>query len=419
MQSPRTVVIVVTLDTKGPAAQFLREEIESWGLRTILIDPGILGEPGIPADITRWQVAEAAGTTLDALIATGKKAICIARQTEGLCSIVRQLHAEGKLDGIISLGGGQGTSIGCAAMRSLPVGVPKLMLSTIATGMFQFGPYVGTKDICMMHSVTDILDVNAVSRPILCNAANAIAGMAIRNPAPAQAERATIGITQLGMTTPCVMRIKSLLEPLGYQLVPFHASGSGGPAMEELIQAGKLVGVIDLSVHEIIDNLFHGIAGAAHRLEAIGRVNIPAVVSIGGNDYLLFESVEKAPAAYKDRPVMVHNAQMTVFKPTVEEMESAARYMIEPLNRALGPTMVVLPAGGFTEVNQPGRELWFPEGNQAAIQVLKEGLRPEVPVVVVNAHINHPAFADVVAGCMQRLLAGEAPRTVAASYTSR
>lgn len=416
MDKKRTVVIVATLDTKGPAAEFLRNEITSLGLDTILVDPGILGAPKVEADITRWQVAEAAGTTLDALIASGEKSICIAKQTEGLCSIVLRLHEGGKLDGIISLGGGQGTSIGTAAMRVLPVGVPKLMLSTIATGTFQFGPYVGTRDICMMHSVTDILDVNAISRPILRNAANAIAGMALQSSEAEQDEKPTIGITQLGMTTPCVMRVKNLLEPQGYQLVPFHASGSGGPAMEELIQAGKFVGVIDLSVHEIIDELFHGIAGAPNRLEVLARYSIPAVVSVGGNDYLLFESVDKAPEEYKNRPHMVHNAQMTVFQPTVEEMETATHYVVERLNRALGPTLVVIPSIGFTDVNQPGRELWFPQGNQAAISVLLGGLRPEVPVIVVDAHINQAIFADVIAACMSRLLAGESPQAIAARY---
>jgi uncharacterized protein (UPF0261 family) len=418
MERQRTVVIAVTLDTKAPAAAFLRDQIASWGLETILIDPGILGAPGIEADITRWQVAEAAGTTLEALRATGKKSVCIAGQTEGLCNLVRKLHAEGRLDGIISLGGGQGTSIGTAAMRALPVGVPKLMLSTIATGSFQFGPYVGTKDICMMHSVTDILDVNAVSRPVLCNAANAIAGMALRAGVQDGDQRPSIGITQLGMTTACVMRVKELLEPQGYQLVPFHASGSGGPAMEELILAGTLVGAIDLSVHEIIDHLFNGIAGAGNRLEAITRKSIPAVISVGGGDYLLFESVEKAPERYKSRPQMVHNAQMTVFRPEPEEMEAAAGYMVEKLNRALGPTIVVIPAVGFTEVNQPGRELWFPEGNQAAINVFRAGLRPEVPLIVVEAHINHPSFAEVVAGCMSALMSGELPQSIAARYHS-
>ena len=234
MDKKRTVVIAVTLDTKAEAARFLRDEIASWGLATILIDPGILGDPGIQADVTRWQVAEAAGTTLDALIADGKKSLCIGKQTEGLCSIVRRLWSEGRLDGIIGLGGGQGTSMVTAAMRSLPLGVPKIMLSTIASGSFRFGPYVGTKDICMIHSVTDILDVNAISRPILRNAANAIGGMVLRGFGPKMKEPPTIAITQLGMTTPCVMRVKSLLEPKGYQLVPFHASGAGGPGMEAL-----------------------------------------------------------------------------------------------------------------------------------------------------------------------------------------
>jgi uncharacterized protein (UPF0261 family) len=416
VESKRTVVIVVTLDTKAQAAEFLRDEIASWGLDTILIDPGILGRPGIPADITREQVAEAAGTTLDTLVAGGKKGVAIAKQTEGLINIVRRLLAEGRLDGIVALGGGQGTSIASAAMRALPVGVPKLLLSTVATGTFQFGPYVGIKDLAMMHSVTDILDVNAISRPILRNAANAIAGMALRGPAPQQAEKPTLAITQLGQTTTCVMRIKSLLEPQGYQLVPFHASGAGGPAMEDLIEAGRFIGVMDLSVHEIIDGLMGGIAGAQNRLDVLTRCKLPAVVTPGGNDYVLFESLQKAPEKYRQRRMMVHNAQMTCFLPTPDEMREAARYMIDRLNRALGPTIVAIPSVGFTESNKPGNDLWFPEGNQAVVDEFRAGLRPEVPLIVLEVHINHPSFADLVADCMGRLLAGEAPAAIAARY---
>ncbi len=416
MRSKRTVVVVATLDTKGEAAAYLRDEIASWGLDTILIDPGVLGRPTVKADISREEVAQAAGTTLADLIAQGKKGVCIAKQTEGLCNIVRRLWEEGRLDGFVAIGGGQGTSIGTAAMRVLPVGVPKLMLSTIASGLFRFGPYVGTKDICMMHSVTDILDVNAVSRPILRNAANAIAGMALRHPAPAQREKPVIAVTQLGVTTPCVMRVKGILESRGYQIVPFHANGSGGPAMEDLIEAGKFVGVIDLSVHEVIDGIYDGLAGAQNRLESLTRYAIPAVVSVGGNDYLLWESVDKAPPAYRDRPKMVHNAQMTVFQPAPEEMAAAARAMIGPLNRALGPTLVIIPTGGFSDMNQPGRELYNPEGNQAMIRAFQDGLRPEVPLVLIHAHINNPVFADAVADCMTRLLDGEAPAAIAARY---
>jgi uncharacterized protein (UPF0261 family) len=412
----RTVVIVVTLDTKAAAAEYLRDEIASWELNTILIDPGILGQPGVRADITRQQVAEAAGTTLDALVAGGQKGFAIAKQTEGLTAIVLRLHAEGKLDGIVGLGGGQGTSICATAMRTLPVGVPKLLLSTVATGTFQFGSYIGTKDLAMMHSVTDILDVNAISRPILRNAANAIAGMALRGPAPQQAEKPTIAITQLGQTTACVMRVKRLLEPMGYQLVPFHASGAGGPAMEDLLEAGKFVGVIDLSVHEIMDGLMGGIAGAQNRLDVLSRIKVPAVISVGGNDYVLFESVQKAPEKYRDRRKMVHNAQMTCFLPTVEEMLAAARYMIERINRALGPTIVVIPSVGFTESNKPGNDLWFPEGNQMVVQEFRAYLRPDAPLIVLDVHINQASFADMVADCMARLLQGEAPPSIAASY---
>jgi uncharacterized protein (UPF0261 family) len=414
----RTVGIVVTLDTKAAAAGYLRDEIASWGLNTILIDPGILGQPGIPADISRAQVAQAAGTTLEALIASGRKDFAIAKQTEGLIAIVCRLHAEGKLDGIVGLGGGQGTSIAAAAMRALPVGVPKLILSTVATGTFQFGSYIGIKDLAMMHSVTDILDVNAISRAILRNAANAIAGMALRGPGAYQEDKPAIAITQLGQTTQCVMRVKSLLEPLGYQLVPFHASGAGGPAMEDLIEAGKFSGVIDLSVHEIIDGLMGGIAGAHHRLETLTRVKIPAVVSVGGGDYVLFESVRKAPQKYHDRIQMVHNPQMTCFLPTVEEMLEAAGYMIDHLNRALGPTVVIIPSLGFTESNKPGNAMWFPEGNLAVVHAFKAGLRPEVPLIVKDVHINHPAFADLAADCMARLLQGEPPLSIAARHTT-
>lgn len=419
MNERRTVVIVATLDTKGIEASFVRDQIATWGLDTILIDPGILGSPAVPADITRYQVAEAAGTTLEALLEQGEKGVAIAKQTEGVCNIVQDLYTQGRLHGIVSLGGGQGSSIGTAAMRSLPYGVPKLMLSPIASGLFQFGPYVGTKDISMMHSVTDILGINVISRPILQNAANAIAGMALRAPPEMESDKPSVAITMLGITTPCVMRIKEALEGEGYEVVPFHANGTGGPAMENLIEAGKFEAVIDLSTHEIIDHQNGGLAGAPHRLEALTRYPLPAVVSVGGNDYLLFETVEKAPPEVGGRPHMVHNAQMTTFLPTPQEMRQAAQVMVERLNRALGPTIVVIPQQGFSDPNQKGRELWDPECNQAMIDTLQQGLHPEIPVVLVDAHINDPRFAQVVTELLRALLVGEIPQELAADFDAR
>jgi uncharacterized protein (UPF0261 family) len=412
----RTVVIVATLDTKGEEAAYVRDHVAAWGLHTILIDPGILPAPTVEADISREAVAEAAGTRLEALLAHGDKAHAIATQTEGLCRIALALHQEGRLQGIVGLGGGQGTSIATAAMRALPIGVPKLMLSTVASGNFQFGPYVGTKDLCMMHSITDVLGLNVISRPILRNAANAIAGMALRYEPEPEAEAPSIAITMLGITTPCVMRIKATLERQGYEVVPFHANGTSGPAMEQLIEGGKFTGVIDLSSHEVIDQQHGGLAGAPNRMEALTRTAIPAVVSVGGSDYLLFESVQKAPEKYRDRAHMVHNAQMTCFAPTRDEMVAAAREMIERLNRALGPTIVVLPARGFSRPNREGGGLYVPEGNRAVIAEFQASLRPEIPLVVADLHLNDPPFADLVAEAMEQLLQGQSPHEVAARW---
>jgi uncharacterized protein (UPF0261 family) len=415
-EKPHTVVIVATLDTKGEEAAYVRDHVAAWGLNTILIDPGVLAEPTVDADVSRYDVAQAAGTTLAALLERGEKGFSIATQTEGLCSIVLDLYGKGQLHGIVGLGGGQGTSIGTAAMRALPIGVPKLMLSTVASGLFQFGPYVGTKDICMMHSVTDVLGLNVISRPILRNAANAIAGMVLRLEAEGKATKPAIAITMLGITTPCVMCVKTKLESLGYDVVPFHANGTSGPAMEQLIEQGMFEGVIDLSPHEVIDHQNGGLAGAPNRMEALTRTEIPAVVSVGGSDYVLFESIQKAPEEVRNRRHMVHNAQMTCFAPTPDEMVAAAREMIERLNRALGPAIVLLPGQGFSRPNQEGAPLYVPEGNRAVITEFQATLRPEIPVVVLDLHINDPEFADTVASCMEGLLRGESPQDVAAQY---
>ncbi len=415
MNEHHTVAIVATLDTKGAEAAFVRDQIAQWGLKTLLIDPGVLPEPTVEADISRHQVAKAAGTTLEALLDRGDKSFAIATQTEGLCSIVLDLHHKGQLHGIVGLGGGQGTSIGTAAMRALPIGVPKLMLSTVASGLFQFGPYVGTKDICMMHSVTDVLGLNTISRPILRNAANAIAGMVLRLQADEEVTRPAIAITMLGITTPCVMRIKASLEDLGYDVVPFHANGTSGPAMEQLIEQGMFEGLIDLSTHEVIDHQNGGLAGAPNRMEALTRTAIPAVVSVGGSDYVLFESIQKAPAKYRSRSHMVHNAQMTCFAPTPDEMRAAAREMIERLNRAMGPVIVVLPTKGFSRPNQEGAPLYVPEGNQAVLDEFRSTLHPRIPILILNLHINDPKFADVVAECTIRLLRGEPPQDIVAN----
>jgi uncharacterized protein (UPF0261 family) len=416
MTEPKTVVVAATLDTKEKEALFVRDCIAAWGLNVILIDTGILGSPTITPDISRDEVAQAVGSSTALLAKQGHKGAAIAKQAEGLGRIGQKLHAEGRLDGMIGLGGGQGTSICTAAMRQLPLGVPKLMLSTVASGLFRFGPYVGAKDLCMMFSVTDIAGINVVSRPILANAANAIAGMVMGRQPPPLTEKPAIALTMLGITTPGAMAVKTRLESMGYDVVPFHAAGPGGAAMEALIETGKFSAVIDFNMHELVNQLCGGLVGVPDRLGALTRSRIPAVISVGGIDILSFESLEKAPEKYQDRPFVVHNAQITHILAGPAEARSAAQAMIKQLNRALGPVIVVIPVKGFSEFNQAGRELWGPESNQALWETLQAGLRPEIPLILVDAHINAPAFAAVVTKCMIRLIQGEAPAAIAALF---
>jgi uncharacterized protein (UPF0261 family) len=359
-------------------------------------------------------VAQAAGSSITTLIDQGDKGAAIAAQAEGLGQIVQQLHTAGRLDGMIGLGGGQGTSICTAAMRQLPLGLPKLMVSTVASGLFRFGPYVGAKDICMMFSVADIAGLNLISRPILANAANAIAGMVIGRQPPSPPEKPAIAMTMLGITTPGAMAIKTRLESQGYDVVPFHAAGPGGTAMEALIEQGKFAAAIDLSLHELSNHLYGGLVGVPDRLGALTRSPVPAVISVGGIEVLAFESLAKAPEQYRNRPHVVHNAQITHILASPAEMRAAAQAMIGQLNRALGPVILLIPRQGFSELNRAGGALWGPESNQALWESLQGGLRPEIPLVLVEVHINDTAFAEVAAECMLRLIRGEAPSVVAA-----
>jgi len=415
MTSPKTVVVAATLDTKEKEALFVRDCIAAWGLNTILVDAGILGQPTITPDISRAEVAQAGGSSIEQL-ARQPKGAAIAGQGDGLGRVVQRLQAEGKLDGIIGLGGGQGTAICTAAMRQLPLGVPKLMLSTVASGLFQFGPYVGSKDICMMFSVTDIAGLNVISRPILVNAANAIAGMVTGRQPGQTSTKPAVALTMLGITTPGAMAIKAGLEAAGFEVVVFHAAGPGGAAMEALIEAGTFSGVVDLSLHELTNDLCGGLVGVPDRLGALSRSWLPAVVSVGGMDILAFASLDKAPEQYRTNPHVVHNAQITHIQAGPDEMRAAGQAMAARLNWAQGPVIVMIPHHGYSEFNRAGRALWGAAGNQALLDALQTDLRPEIPVVLVEAHINDPAFAAIATESMIALIRGETPKTLAAKF---
>ena len=276
---PKTVCLVGTLDTKGMEFEFVKERVEASGVATYSINTGILGEPHFTPDISANEVATAAGTSLQALRDEGDRGNSVAMMANGAAAIVERLHSEGKIDGIISLGGSAGTTIGTTAMRAVPVGVPKVMVSTLASG--DTSPYVDTKDIAMMYSVVDIAGINSVSRQILANAAGAIAGM-VQVEVPAVDDKPLIGATMFGVTTPCVTKAREVLESAGYEVLVFHATGTGGRAMEDLVKGGFIVGVLDVTTTELADELVGGVLSAGpDRLEAAGDLAVPQVVAPG------------------------------------------------------------------------------------------------------------------------------------------
>ena len=267
---PKSIIIIGTLDTKGHEIAFVRDLIAERGHQPVVVDSGILGEPAIEPAISRHEVAAAAETSIEALLAASDKNNAISTMARGVTSISAGMHAEGKLDGVIALGGIQGTVIGTAAMRALPVGVPKVMVSTVANGQATFGPFVGTKDIAIMHSVADILGLNIITRQVLAEAAGAVVGMAELALGPQTRDRPTVAMTMAGVTTSCVMRARELFEAWGYEVIAFHCNGIGARAMEELADAGQLRGILDLSPHDIGGYLRGGLMQSSpDRLEAV------------------------------------------------------------------------------------------------------------------------------------------------------
>jgi uncharacterized protein (UPF0261 family) len=397
------IVVIGTLDTKGPEVGFLRDEVARRGHTSLVIDPGILGEAAIPASVTRQQVARAAGHELPDLVATGDRQLCQRAMIEGLVAIVTRLHGEGRVDGVVAVGGAQGTAMATAAMRALPVGIPKVMVSTVACGRTTFGPYVGTKDIAMIHSVADILGLNRVTRRILAQAAAAVVGMAAVE-LPTEAERELIAITQAGITTPGVMAIKERLEGLGFEVIAFHCNGIGGQAMEELILDGVVKGVVDYSPHEITDLLYGGLMPAMPgRLEAAGRMGIPQIVTPGATDIQLHGSPDELPRELVGRACVQHTPTHTHVRTIADEMAAVARHIARCLNAGRGPRAVMVPLRGYSMLNRVNEVLYDEAANKAFVEAMEQTLSPDVDLIEIDAHINDRAFADAVVDTFLRL----------------
>jgi len=396
----KTVLLIGTMDTKEEELLFCRDLIRSRGFKVLLLDAGILKDPRVAPDINRREVARAAGVSdLESLLALGDKGKCIETMIRGAAAKTQELLGQKAFHGILGMGGGQGTDICTSAMRSAPRGMPKLMVSTVASGKATFGPYVGTKDIAMMHSVVDLQGLNFVTRRILSNAVGAICGMVgALEEADTKPRGVPVALSMLGTTTPGALRVKASLERRGYEVVTFHQNGTGGIAMEEMIREGAFKGVLDLNLHEIGDRFVGGLhSDPLHeRLEAAGEVGIPQVIAPGSINYAVWGPLPSLSGELKSRKYIIHNPNMTLVRLSPEELRSVGKLTAEKINRAKGPTRVFIPLRGFSYPDRENLPHWEPEGNRAFIDSLKAHLRPSIPLRELDAHMNDPEFIDPV-----------------------
>ncbi|WP_025745831.1 Tm-1-like ATP-binding domain-containing protein [Kallotenue papyrolyticum] len=393
-----TVLLIGTLDTKGGEIAYLRDVLQDAGLATLVLDAGILGAPlDCQPDISRADVAQAAGTTIEELRAIGTRGAAVERMAQGVARLAQELFAAGRFQALICLGGAEGAVLGAAAAKVLPIGVPKVIVSPIASGRRRFGPLVGTRDVVVIHSVVDILGLNPISQAIFDNAAAAVIGMLRHGHPLREGDGRYVAVTMLGNTTAGVMMLKQHLEARGYETVIFHANGVGGLAMEELAAQDLFVGVIDFTLNELANVPLAGYHAAPSRLEAVGALGIPQVVVPGCVDFAVFGPPQSVPDALRSRPHYYHNPEFTLVRLTRDEMVSLAAVIARKLNAARGPVAVAIPTRGLSIPNTPGGVFYDPDADGAFTEALCTRLRSDIPVRLVDTHINDPLFAATVA----------------------
>jgi uncharacterized protein (UPF0261 family) len=399
------VVLIGTLDTKGAEFQFVRDLLQDAGCVTLVIDAGVLGPPTFIPEISREQVYVAAETTLAAIQQAGDRGRAIEAAARGVAKILGELHQRNQVDGVLGLGGSAGTTIAAAAMRALPFGIPKLMVSTLASG--QVKQYVGVRDILMMHSVVDISGLNRISRTVLSNAVNAMAGMVKSQPVVAQPKDAKplVTATMFGVTTPCVEAARGQMERAGYEVLVFHATGTGGMTMESFITDGLIRGVLDITTTELADELVGGILSAGpDRLTAAGLRSVPQVISLGALDMVNFGPPETVPEKFRDRRFYQHNPSVTLMRTTPDENDRLGKEIAQKASAARGPTAVLMPLKGVSAIDRAGQPFWWPEADAALFQSLRNWMAPQVQLVEVDRHINDPGFAEVAARTLLELM---------------
>lgn len=394
-----TIAILGTMDTKGQEHAFVAEQIQKRGHKCLVIDVGILEEAQLKPDVTRYDVAQAAGKDLKALVAKRDRGEAVAAMSEGAPIVLSRLAAEKRINGVISLGGGGGTAIATAAMRALPIGFPKVMVSTLASG--NTAQYVGVKDIVMFPSIVDVAGLNRISRQILSRAAGAICGMVEAQPPQGDAKPVIVA-SQFGNTTDCVTHARKILEGEGYEVLVFHATGTGGRTMESLIESGMVSGVLDITTTEWADELVGGILNAGPtRLEAAARSGVPAIVTPGCLDMVNFGPPETVPAKFKGRNFYQHNPQVMLMRTTPEECAQLGKILAQKVNLSTGPVTVLIPLKAISVISAPGQKFHDPAADKALFDNLKQGLRKDIPVTEMDCTINDLKFAEA---CAQTLL---------------
>jgi uncharacterized protein (UPF0261 family) len=389
----KTIAILATLDTKGAEAAFLSDQIAARGHRPLKIDVGATAAATIMADVPRAELLKCVPAALVEQANGSDRGAAVAAMGEAAAIALQELHSAGKVDAVIALGGSGGTSLACRAMRALPLGVPKVMVSTVASG--DVSAFVGPKDIMMVPAIVDLAGLNRISRGVLARAAGAVCGMAESQRPQSGEDRPIIVASMFGNTTPCVEAAKRILEDAGYEVLVFHATGSGGRTMEELVDAGLVAGVLDVTTTEWADELCGGVMSAGPaRLEAAARRGVPAAIAPGCLDMVNFWAPDTVPEKYRGRTFYQHNPNVTLMRTSVEENQRLGQIIAQKLNASVGPVTVLAPLRGLSMIGKPDGPFHWPEADEALLAALKQHLRDGIDVIEVDANINDATFAE-------------------------
>ena len=395
MATSKTILLIGTFDTKEAELIYVRDLIQERGHRVLLMDAGVLKDPLVKPDFSAALLAEAGGVSLGQLRVQADRGKAMDVMIQGVRTLTREAFAEGRFDGVIGVGGGGGTNLATAGMRELPVGVPKVMVSTVASADVR--PYVDIKDITLMYSVLDIAGLNRISMRVLANAAGAVCGM-VEQGVPDREEKPVLAATMFGVTTPCITHLRGVLEKAGFEVLVFHATGSGGRAMEGLIQDGYIAGVADMTTTEWCDELVGGVLSAGpDRLNAAAEAGIPQVVSCGALDMVNFHAMQTVPEKFADRLFYKHNPNVTLMRTTAAENAMLGEIIAEKLNRSTGPVTLMLPLKGVSMIDAPGQPFYDPKADEALFGALRNTVQAHVQLVEMDVHINDPTFAEAAA----------------------